>query len=177
MADRRVSAIRAGAVTLRRPRLSDGPEFLALVEASRPFHAGLVEPPAGEEAFAAYVRRVADHAHDGFLVLSGHLIGVVNLNNILRGNSQSASLGYYRLAAGGGPTAMQEAVGAVVTHAFGTLRLHRLEANVQPGNLRSIELIRALGFRLEGFAPGFLRIGGVWRDHERWALLADEWIA
>ena len=53
--------------------------------------------------------------------------------------------------------------------------LHRLEANIQPDNARSIGLVRSLGFRMEGFSPRYLKIGGRWRDHERWALLSDNW--
>ena len=69
---------------------------------------------------------------------------------------------------------MTEAVRLATAHAFEALGLHRLEANIQPGNLRSIALVKRLGFRLEGFSPRYLRMGGEWRDHERWALLADE---
>ena len=69
---------------------------------------------------------------------------------------------------------MTEAVRLAAAHAFGVLGLHRLEANIQPENLRSIALVKRLGFRLEGFSPRYLRIGGEWRDHERWALLAEE---
>jgi diamine N-acetyltransferase len=59
-------------------------------------------------------------------------------------------------------------------YAFGELGLHRLQANVQPGNARSIALLRASGFRLEGFSPRYLHIDGAWRDHENWVLLADD---
>jgi len=72
---------------------------------------------------------------------------------------------------------MSEAVGLAVTYAFDEQGLHRLEANIQPGNLPSRALVQRLGFRQEGFSPRYLRIGGEWRDHERWAVLAEEWRA
>ena len=62
----------------------------------------------------------------------------------------------------------------VVHEAFSSLDLHRLEANIQSENRRSIQLVQRTGFSREGFSPNFLRIEGVWRDHERWALLRDD---
>jgi len=70
---------------------------------------------------------------------------------------------------------MRDGLGLVFDSVFGELGLHRQEANIQPGNAASIALVKRLGFRLEGFSPKFLKIGGRWRDHERWAILADEW--
>jgi len=68
---------------------------------------------------------------------------------------------------------MSEGLRLVARHAFGKLGLHRLEANIQPGNRASIRLVRGGGFRREGFSPRYLKIFGRWRDHERWALTAD----
>jgi ribosomal-protein-alanine N-acetyltransferase len=70
---------------------------------------------------------------------------------------------------------MREGLSTMISWAFADRSLHRLEANIQPDNVASIDLVRGLGFRLEGFSRRYLKIGGDWRDHERWALLADEW--
>lgn len=170
----------AGPIVLRRPVLEDVDEFLTAVDASRERHDGLVEPPASEASFAAYVDRVRRPQYGGFLVRTGdtdRLVGVVNINSIARGSIQSASIGYYRLTGAGERSSMTLAVERVVVHAFDDLRLHRVEANIQPHNARSIELVSSIGFRKEGYSPAFLRIGGVWRDHERWAIVAEHWTA
>jgi ribosomal-protein-alanine N-acetyltransferase len=68
---------------------------------------------------------------------------------------------------------MREGVRLAVHAAFRQLRLHRLEANIQPANARSIALVKSLGFQLEGYSPRYLKIGQRWRDHERWAILRE----
>src|SRR5690606_39743031 len=70
-----------------------------------------------------------------------------------------------------------EALRLVVAQAFGKLKLHRLEASIQPTNSRSIRLVESLGFTLEGTSRRYLKIRGRWRDHQRWALLAEDWRA
>jgi ribosomal-protein-alanine N-acetyltransferase len=72
---------------------------------------------------------------------------------------------------------MREGIELVLHDAFAVLRLHRIEANIQPGNHASIALARGAGFSREGFSPRYLKIGGRWRDHERWAILAEDWRA
>jgi ribosomal-protein-alanine N-acetyltransferase len=70
---------------------------------------------------------------------------------------------------------MTEALTLTLRIAFRRLRLHRVEANIQPGNRASIALVRRAGFRREGLSPRYLKIGGRWRDHERWALTVEDW--
>ncbi|MHC4958680.1 MAG: GNAT family N-acetyltransferase [Planctomycetota bacterium] len=103
------------------------------------------------------------------------LVGSININNIALGPFCSASLGYWI----GGPFAgqgyMGDALQLALRHAFRHLGLHRLEANVMPRNAASIALVKRAGFRLEGYSPRYLKIAGRWQDHERWALLKEEW--
>jgi ribosomal-protein-alanine N-acetyltransferase len=63
----------------------------------------------------------------------------------------------------------------VLARAFNDLRLHRLEANIQPGNAASIALVEKAGFVREGFSERYLKVGGRWRDHEHWAIRAEQW--
>ena len=107
----------------------------------------------------------------------GALAGVVNLNAILRGSLQGAYLGFYAHADHAGQGLMTEAIHLALARAFRVLKLHRIEANVQPNNHRSLATVARCGFRREGFSPGYLKIGGRWRDHERWGILAKEWRA
>ena len=69
---------------------------------------------------------------------------------------------------------MEAGLRAMLREAFGPLGLHRLEANIQPDNTRSIDLVKRLGFRLEGVSPGYLKIHGRWRGHERWAISRED---
>ncbi|MET9958672.1 GNAT family protein [Streptomyces sp. NPDC006326] len=171
-------------VGLRPFRLADGPEFTARARESRALHHPWLAPPTTPEEYEPYARRLIEGEEDG--ARAGHLVceretgaigGFVNINNIVRGAFQCGALGYGAFAHAAGRGLMREALGLVVDHAFapadeGGLALHRLEANIQPGNAASLALVRGAGFRLEGFSPEFLYVEGAWRDHERWALTA-----
>ncbi len=151
-------------------------EFLALVEASRHAHRPWVAPPASRAAFAAYLRRARRATERVFLVCRREdraIVGVIALSQIFLGNFRSAYLGYYAGASFIGQGYMSEGLRLVLRRAFGVLRLHRLEANIQPKNHASIRLVRRAGFRREGFSPRYLKILGRWRDHERWAITAE----
>ena len=100
---------------------------------------------------------------------------MINLSEIVRGNFRSAYLGYYAFVPHAGRGHMTEGLALALRWAFRELHLHRVEANIQPGNAASRALVRRLGFRREGFSPRYLKIAGRWRDHERWALVAEDW--
>jgi ribosomal-protein-alanine N-acetyltransferase len=165
-------------VFLARPRPHDEDEFLARVAASRELHTPWVAPPAGPDAYRAYLRRLRRSDQTGFLVrerAGGGLAGMVNIGNVVLGSFRSAYLGYSAFVPLAGQGYMTEGLILTVDYAFAALGLHRVEANIQPANIRSIALVKRLGFRLEGLSPRYLMIDGDWRDHERWAITIEEW--
>ena len=153
---------------------NDASEFTAAARRSRALHKPWVSPPATPEAFRAYLVRMATPGNHAFVVRrrdTGEIVGFAAVTNIIMGAFRSGYLGYYGFAPHAGQGYMREGVAEVLRYAFGKLKLHRIEANVQPGNRGSRALIESLGFEKEGFSPRYLKIGGRWRDHERWALL------
>ena len=152
-------------------------EFLAAVKRSRKLHGHWAAPPQTAKAFNKSLERLGSKAHVGYWVLteSGELAGVININEIVRGSFRSGYLGYYAFAPHNGRGYMTAGLRTVVSRAFRQLRLHRLEANIQPDNEASRRLVKRLGFKLEGFSPRYLKIAGKWRDHERWAVTAEDW--
>jgi len=168
--------LRDARIAIRCPAAEDCDELLSLVHSSRNLHHPWVEPPSTREQFETYLQSRQCTVSDGFVLCNkttNAILGVVNLNIIVRGKFDSAYLGYYIGAANAGQGFMTEGLKLVARYAFKQMGLHRLEANIQPGNLASIAVARKCGFQLEGFSPKYLKILGQWRDHERWALLAD----
>ena len=165
-------------VLLRAPRPRDRDEFLRLNRASRGFYRGLVMPPVTARQWTVYLARRRQPASPGFLICrleDGAIVGGININEIVRGVFKSGYLGYQIGAPFARQGYMTEALTLTLRIAFRRLRLHRVEANIQPGNRASIALVRRAGFRREGLSPRYLKIGGRWRDHERWALTVEDW--
>jgi ribosomal-protein-alanine N-acetyltransferase len=169
-------------VTIARGTQSDRAELLAANRDNRAHHQPWVEPFTGDAGFDTWLARTLTGPHLGLIAREAttatgstapRIVGIVNISEIVLGAFRSAYLGYYGMSWCTGRGLMTEAVDLAVRHVFDTLGLHRVEANIQPGNTRSIALVRRLGFTREGFSPRYLRIGGEWRDHERWARLAD----
>ncbi len=171
-------------VLLRTPQMTDYAEWAALRELSREFLTPW-EPtwPADDLSRSAFRRRVRRYAEDlrsdqgyAFLIIrsaDNTLVGGLTLANIRRGVAQAGSLGYWM----GRPFVrhgyMTAAVGAVVSFAFGTLRLHRLEAACIPTNAGSMRLLEKTGFVREGYARDYLCINGIWQDHLLYGRLQD----
>jgi len=165
-------------VVLSTPSPADAAEFIAAARASKSLHHSWINPPDTAERFAAYLARAARDDQASYLIRHsqcGALVGYVNVGNIVRGALQSGYVGYAGFASHAGRGLMTAGLRSVIDACFTELGLHRLEANIQPDNLRSLGLVRRLGFTREGFSPNYLLIDGDWRDHERWALLAEDW--
>lgn len=177
---RRKTIVRGESVYLFAPSKDSAEDFLTLTAGSRNFHHPWVYPPVDLKHFRAYLDRLANGFAYGFLIArceDDSVVSVININDPIMGGFRSASLGYYAAASYCGRGYITEGLALVLDQAFTVLGFHRLEANIQPDNAASLALVRRLGFRKEGFSPAFLNVGGEWRDHERWAMLAEEWLA
>jgi len=177
--------IEGAGVFLRAPQSGDYAEWAALREASRAFLTPW-EPtwPADDLTRSAFRRRLRRYAEDQrndqayayFLFRSGDqvLVGGLTLANLRRGVAQAGSVGYWM----GAPYVrfghMTAAVRTMLPFAFGTLRLHRVEAACIPTNVPSIRLLERCGFAREGYAREYLCINGIWQDHLLFARLKND---
>jgi [ribosomal protein S5]-alanine N-acetyltransferase len=167
-------------VTISPPTKADGPEWVARARASRRLHRPWIVMPDTPEAYAAYLERARDPRRAFYVVRrveDGALVGFANLSEIIRGGLQQAFLGFGAFAGGEGRGHMTDALALVLRDAFTTHRLHRVEANIQPANAASKALAARAGLRCEGFSERYLKVGGRWRDHERWAITKEAWRA
>jgi [ribosomal protein S5]-alanine N-acetyltransferase len=164
-------------VRLTDPTADDRREFIDLVEASVDLHRPWTYPPADASSYRRLLER--NRADNFFALLARRvedeaIVGLFELSDVVRGAFQNAYLGYWVGEPFAGRGYMREGMQLALRFAFNELRLHRVEANIQPANKRSLALARKAGFRREGFSPRYLKIGGRWRDHERGAILSDD---
>nr|WP_255593314.1 GNAT family N-acetyltransferase [Acidovorax sp. sic0104] len=136
--------------------------------------------PTDHSDFSDFMEPLEHERNHSFLVCrrsppacDEEIAGVINIAQVVIGAFCSGCLGYYVFADYERQGLMRAGLAQAREHAFNTLGLHRLEANIPPGNVASIALFRSCGVSWEGFSPRYLRIQGEWRDHERWACLAD----
>lgn len=165
-------------VYLRAPDASDQDEFLTRIADSRALHHPFVQPPNTAKLYANYVARCGQPDFVGLFCCRREddaIVGVFNLSQIFRGAFLSAYLGYYGFLPFTGSGYMTAGLKLTLRHAFSHLRLHRIEANLQPTNSASRALIQRCGFKQEGYSPRYLKINGRWRDHERWAIVVEDW--
>jgi [ribosomal protein S5]-alanine N-acetyltransferase len=174
---------------IRPTALEDCDEQLRLRRANRD-HTGPWDPTRDESFYTAAGQRLeleldqrawAAGSAFAFAVLatdeSDRIVGRVALANVVRGPWQNATLGYWidRQAAGRGHAS--RAVRLVLAYAFDHLGLHRVQPAIIPRNAPSQRVAAKVGFRLEGRALRYLKINGVWEDHDIYALTAEDWRA
>jgi ribosomal-protein-alanine N-acetyltransferase len=181
------AVIQGRGVWLRPPLMSDYGAWAELRAHSRN-HLVPWEPawPRDDLTKSAYRRRIRHYQREArddlgyaFLIFDSsneRLIGGLTMSNVRRGVTQSAMLGYWLGLPYVGGGAMTNAVKAALPHAFEQLRLHRIEAAVQPTNQRSVGVLKRAGFFEEGLARRYLKINGVWQDHLVFAILAEDWM-
>ena len=166
-------------ITLRELTFEDKPAFLKTMLNSKSFHHPWVTPPLTSQEFDEYWQQFQQSNQKSYVACeeSGTIVGVFHVSEIVRGAFQNAFLGFYGIKEYGGKGHMSAALKLVLKKVFEELALHRLEANIQPENTRSIQLVKKNGFRYEGFSPRYLKITGEWRGHEHWAITSEDYLS
>ena len=102
------------------------------------------------------------------------LLGGINVGNVRRGVSQSASLGYWIGEKHSRNGYMKEALKLLIPSLFVDLRLNRIEAATLEENIASKNLLKKIGFKKEGVLRKYLKINGTWKDHILYGLLEND---
>ena len=166
----------SSARTLVRPLTGDDAcAFLALTEESSQFHRKWIKMPTDSDAFERYLSGFDDKNAFCFVVCDADsIVGFVSLTGIEREPYHRGRLGYGVFEQYAKMGYMSFGLEYVIRLAFEDLKLHRIEADIQPGNDPSKWLIKKIGFTYEGISERFIRVNGKWIDHERWALTFDD---
>ena len=165
-------------VYLRHPEVADFDELMVRYRGSRELFRGLASANYDGATFERLLQTADSDTGKTFLICAvetGEIVGQLSLSQIFYRGFHNAYLGYHLFGGFTRRGYMTEAVGMVLRYAFEELKLHRVEANVQPQNLPSIAVLKRNGFTKEGFSRRYLKINGRWRDHERWAIIVEDW--
>ena len=154
-------------VVLEKPSVRRQAEFLTAVRRSRELHGRWVRPPHTAVEYRKFLQRARNASCLAHFVCTraGDLVGVINISDVVTGNFRSGYLGYYAFVPYAGNGYMRQGLTAVLRLAFRQHGLHRVEANIQPKNVRSIGLVQSLAFRCEGYSARYLKVAGRWCDH------------
>lgn len=165
-------------VFIREPKIEDKEAFISAMQRSQSLHHPWVKSPTTAKEFDEYFQRFQPPSQRSFLVCDAveNIVGVFNVSEIVLGLFQNAYLGFYAVADFSGKGYMSAGLKLVLVKVFNELKLHRIEANIQPDNVQSIQLIKKNGFRYEGFSPRYLKFDNEWRGHEHWAMTYENFI-
>ena len=103
------------------------------------------------------------------------LLGVFNFSEIVRGAFRSTYLGYMGFLPHAGKGYMTEGMALALDVAFRKLGCTASRSTSSRTNARSLALAKRIGFTREGYSRRYVKIAGRWRDHERYAMLAEDW--
>lgn len=163
---------------IRELEADDEEQFLSVMRKSKEFYAPFVTPITEKEAFQQYYNESKTESLKSYLALDlkDTIVGVFTISEIARGCFQSGYLGYGANVEFANRGLMSTALNHVLQKIFEELKVHRVEANVQPTNTASIQFIKKNGFVKEGFSPRYLKVNNQWCDHFRFALTYEDWI-
>ena len=189
MADLTGLRIDGGLVGLRPLEAGDEAGFADLFESSAEFWAPWTPAPTRPIPVRERFRRermraelgaaAGTHVRLGGFLADGSLVGLFALNEVVRGVFQSAHASWQVGAQWTGRGFGTDGVRALLALAFADeprgAGLHRVQANIMPGNTASLRVAEKVGFRKEGLAERYLRIAGRWADHVMLAMTVEEW--
>jgi len=158
-------------VYLRASVLDDVSELSKAFFLSKKLHDTWIYPPSDMKKYVLQKNRYLVCLKD-----SDFIVGTFNISEIVRGSFHSAYLGFSAFEPHQKHGYMANGMQLLLDEAFNNLKLHRLEANIQPKNKSSLALVKKSGFIKEGFSKQYLRVGNSeWKDHERWAIVNPDW--
>ena len=185
--------IAAGPVELRPMRRRDRVVWEAIRARNRAWHGPWdATPPAGHGGdvpanFNAMIRSFDQAARGGTILpwfvwfapdwpasSADVLAGQLTVSGIAYGSARWGQVGYWVDERWAGRGIIPTAVALASDYCFQVLGLHRIEIAIRPENAKSLGVVEKLGFRHEGRRARYLHIDGDWRDHEMFALHAEE---
>jgi ribosomal-protein-alanine N-acetyltransferase len=172
-------------ITTRLLTMADVDELTSLAVANReflaPYSPTMPDVMFTYEGQAANVAEVLGRHTDGTMLphvivdTDGTIAGRINLNSIIRGVAQTASVGYWVAEDRNGRGVATAAVAHIVEYGFTRLTLHRVQGETLLHNIASQRVLERNGFERIGMAPKHLRIAGRWQDHLLYQRINDAW--
>lgn len=164
-------------IYLRKPHMQDKYDFVSSLKKSKKFHYPWIINKINLSFYQGYLLRFEKNSEGHFVccLKTNSILGVINVNDISPGPEKTGFLGFYAFVQHARKGYMSEGMQLVIERSFNSMRLQRLEANIQPSNVASKNFINRLGFQQQWHSRRFLRVAGRWKDHERWTLEKQDW--